>query len=139
MCNVDKMIVAKKPLPISPPYDKLWLHVNKVIDKLHLKNHKNPRCKEMYNPEALKEKYPKLNTPVAEQTFIWASRFKKILGAMPKTHFFTIGWLSDKINIQKNAIKITCNLCYQNCVLIKAPRNSIFPLQRIQFSSLGIV
>ena len=71
------MRVAKKPLPLSPPLDSLWLYVNKVIDKLHLKNHKNPRCKEMYNPESLKEKFPKLNTPVAEQTFIWASHFKK--------------------------------------------------------------
>ena len=87
MCNVDRMTVAKQPLPIRPPYDKLWLQVNKVIDKLHLKNHKNPRCKELYNPESVKEKCPKLNTPVAEQTFIWASRFKKILGAMPKSHF----------------------------------------------------
>ena len=87
MCNVDRMRVARHPLPLKEPFHRLWLDVNKVIDLLHLKNHKDPKCKKEYNPEALKESLPKLNTPVAEQTFIWSARFKKILGAMPKTHF----------------------------------------------------
>lgn len=108
MCNVDRMHVAKEPLPIRPPYDKLWLEINKVIDKLHLKNHKNPRCKEVYNPEALKEKFPKLNTPIAEQTFIWASRFKKILGAMPKRHFL---FFYHRMVVRRN--KYT-EKCYKN-------------------------
>lgn len=108
MCNVDRMTVAKQPLPIRPPYDKLWLQVNKVIDKLHLKNYKNPRCKELYNPESVKEKCPKLNTPVAEQTFIWASRFKKILGAMPKSHFL---FFYHRMVVRRN--KYT-EKCYKN-------------------------
>ena len=108
MCNVDRMTVAKQPLPIRPPYDKLWLQVNKVIDKLHLKNHKNPRCKELYNPESVKEKCPKLNTLVAEQTFIWASRFKKILGAMPKSHFL---FFYHRMVVRRN--KYT-EKCYKN-------------------------
>lgn len=87
MCNLDKMLVAWKRLPLEQPYDEIWLSINKVTDCLHLRNHKDPRCKELYNPDALKEKFPNLNTPVAEQTFVWASRFKKILGAMPKNHF----------------------------------------------------
>ena len=87
MCNVDKMRVAKQPLPLTEPDNRLWLDVNKVIDRLHLKNDKDVKCKENYNPDVLKELFPKLNTPVAEQTFIWTARFKKILEAMPKSHF----------------------------------------------------
>ena len=44
-------------------------------------------CRELYNPDALKDRFTHLNTPMAEQTFVWAARFKKILGAMPKSHF----------------------------------------------------
>ncbi|XP_078366040.1 uncharacterized protein LOC144650252 [Oculina patagonica] len=87
MCSVNKMLVAKQPLPLGKPFDTLWLDVNKVIDRLHLKNHKDPRCKELYSSDSLKDKIPNLNTPVAEQTFVWAARFKQILGAMPKRHF----------------------------------------------------
>ncbi len=87
MCSVNKMLVAKQPLPLGKPFDTLWLDVNKVIDRLHLKNHKDPRCKELYSSDSLKDKIPNLNTPVAEQTFVWAARFKKILGAMSKRHF----------------------------------------------------
>lgn len=105
MCNVDKMTVAKNSLPLEPPYDMLWLNVNKVIDRLHLKNHKNPRCKENYNPEVLKEKFPKLNTPVAEQTFIWASRFKKILGVMPKSHFL---FFNHRMVVRRNRYTEKC-------------------------------
>lgn len=86
MCNVNKMAVAKQELPLEAPYDELWLKINKVIDLLHLKNHKDEKCFELYNPASLKEKIPKLNTPVAEQTFVWAGRFKKFLCAMPKCH-----------------------------------------------------
>lgn len=35
MCNVDKMRVAKQPLPLTEPYHRLWIDVNKVIDRLH--------------------------------------------------------------------------------------------------------
>ena len=52
-----------------------------------MRNHKDPQCKIKYGSDDLKEKYPHLNTPVAEQTFIWAGRFKKIMCAMPKRRF----------------------------------------------------
>ena len=61
--------------------------VRKIVDRLHMKNHKNPECKVKYGSDDLKEKFPHLNTPVAEQTFIWSGRFKKIMCAMPKRRF----------------------------------------------------
>ena len=94
MCNLDKMLVAWKRLPLEQPYDEIWLSINKVTDCLHLRNHKDPRCKELYNPDDTKEKFPNLNKPVAEQTFVWAGRFKKILGASPRiiSCSITIEW-----------------------------------------------
>ena len=44
------------------------------------------KCKELYNPEKLKEEHPGYNTMVCEQTFAWLSRYKKILNSMPKIH-----------------------------------------------------
>ena len=87
MCNLDNMKVARQPLPLQQPFDKLWLLIRKVIDRLHLRNHKKSKCKEDYNPDLLPETDGKLNTLVAEQTFVWAGRFKKIMAAMKKSHF----------------------------------------------------
>ena len=58
----------------------------KIIDRLHISNHKDKKCKEKYDPSGLKEEIPNGNTMAAEQTFVWLSRFKKILCAMPKVH-----------------------------------------------------
>lgn len=116
MCNLDKMVVCRKPLPLKAPYDRLWLEVNKVIDRLHLRNHKNPKCKEMFNLDSLREKFPKLNTPVAKQTFIWASRFKKILGAMPKSHFL---FFYHRMVVRRNRYT---EKCYQNNIIPVLPK-----------------
>ena len=59
----------------------------KVIDRLHLRNHKNELCHKLYSAEPLKAKCPDLNTMVAEQTFAWSARYKKILNAMPMRRF----------------------------------------------------
>ena len=87
MCNACRMLCARQPLPLNPPFDKIWLKVTKVIDRLHLRNHKNKECHQLFSPEPFKEKNPHLNTPVAEQVFTWAARFKKILCAMPQERF----------------------------------------------------
>ena len=87
MCNLDKLRVAKKQLPFPEPYNLMWFKVQKIVDRLHMRNHKDPRCKITHGSDDLKEKYPHLNTPVAEQTFIWAGRFRKIMCAMPKRRF----------------------------------------------------
>ncbi|PFX25307.1 hypothetical protein AWC38_SpisGene10081 [Stylophora pistillata] len=86
LAYVDGMKAASKPLPLPPPLDKMWSGINKLIDTLHLKNHRDPQWKTKYNPAQLKEELPNVNTMEAEQTFVWLSRFKKILFAMPKVH-----------------------------------------------------
>lgn len=86
MCHVDTMKIARKDLPLPPPLNTAWKDIVKVIDRLHLRNHKDPRCKVSYDPDG---KIPStFNTMAAEQTFVWASRMKKIVCAMPRLHHF---------------------------------------------------
>ena len=61
------------------------MDIKKVIDSLHIKNHKDPLCLQQYNPnEVITD--DNMNTMTCEQTFAWFSRYKKILCAMPKVH-----------------------------------------------------
>lgn len=86
MCHLDGMKAAQKPLPLPSPWDKAWTSTTKIIDGLHIHNHKDTSCKKKYDPAVLKNELPDGNTMAAEQTFVWLSRFKKILCAMPKVH-----------------------------------------------------
>lgn len=86
MCHLDGLRVATKALPLPPPFSEMWLKITKIIDSLHIRNHKDPRCIARYDPKVVKERRPKLNTMAAEQTFVWASRFKKIICSMGKNH-----------------------------------------------------
>ena len=43
----------------------------------HLQNHRNERCKVLYNPDKMKAVIPHGNTMTAEETFAWMSRYKK--------------------------------------------------------------
>ena len=65
----------------------IWSDVTKIIDTLHIRNHKDQHCRDTYNPQKIKDNNPSLNTMCCEQTFVWLSRYKKIFSAMPKTHF----------------------------------------------------
>ena len=38
-CNVDRMKLLKKPLPLDGSMENVWLHINKIIDSLHINNH----------------------------------------------------------------------------------------------------
>jgi len=116
MCNLDRLKVAKKPLPLEPPYDQLWLKITKVIDRLHIKNHKGRHCKTRYSAEPLKEKFPQLNTPVAEQTFVWAARFKKIFCAMPKNRAM---FFYHRMVVRRNAYT---SKCYRNNITPVLPK-----------------
>ena len=40
MCNLDRLLVAKKPLPLPAPFYDIWGSVQKIIDTFHLLNHK---------------------------------------------------------------------------------------------------
>ena len=86
MCHVDSLKISKKELPFPAPLNKAWSNIGKVIDRLHLRNHKDSRCKRLYNPD---NKIPaQFNTMAGEQTFVWASRLKKIVCAMTRLHQF---------------------------------------------------
>ena len=86
MCHLDALKVANAKLPLPAPYCNMWLKVTKIIDSLHIRNHVDKRCLEKYHPRQVKEKFPKLNLMAAEQAFVWASRYKKVLCSMTKTH-----------------------------------------------------
>lgn len=77
MCHLNNLKVAKKPLPLPGDLQYLWLDVNKVIDSLHIHNHKDERCKSTYDPsEVLTDG---MNTMSCEQTFAWLSRYLSCL------------------------------------------------------------
>ena len=90
MCNLDKIAACQSELPLPEPYNKMWFDINKVIDGLHLRNHKGEDCQTKYHPKKIAETHPELdgtsNTMAAEQTFVWLGRFKKVLSSMPKVH-----------------------------------------------------
>ena len=86
MCHLDNLKVAKEPLPLPDEFKYMWLDVKKIIDSLHMKNHKDKRCKELYSPEGVKKENAAFNTMCCEQTFTWLGRYKKILAAMGKCH-----------------------------------------------------
>ena len=87
MCHLDNLKVARRLLPLPGDHKYIWQDITKVIDELHMKNHKDERCKVMYNPEKAKAIGPAVNTMSCEQTFAWLSRYKRVICAMPKTHF----------------------------------------------------
>ena len=86
MCGLQRLRIARQPLPFNPPFDRLWMTINKIIDSFHLPNHNDPQCREKYNPDSIKAENPAFNTQAGEQTFVWAGRFRHILCAMNKTH-----------------------------------------------------
>ena len=55
ICNVEKMRITRKPLPLPPPYNKLWMNVQKIIDVFHFPNHISATCWEQFSPLQFKE------------------------------------------------------------------------------------
>ena len=84
MCHLNSLHAAQKDLPLPAPFDKMWQSVEKVIDRLHLQNHKDPSCKVNYNPGNILSK--SFNTMAAEQVNVWTSRLKRIMVALPYMH-----------------------------------------------------
>lgn len=83
MCQLNSLHAAKEPLPFPSPYDKMWAKIVKIIDRLHMKNHKDAKCHKLYNPNQIPETH---NTMIAEQTFAWFSHFKKNVNSMSQSH-----------------------------------------------------
>lgn len=108
MCNLDKLKASRLPLPLDPPYDRIWTNVKKIIDVFHFGNHVSPQCKEKYSPEEVKKAHPTWNTQAGEQTFTWLSRFKYNICSMPKVHHM---FYIHRMVIRRN--KYTAK-CYMN-------------------------
>lgn len=51
MCHVDSLEVSEKDLPFVAIFYKVWSIITEVINRLHIRNHKDPRCKQLYNAE----------------------------------------------------------------------------------------
>ena len=86
MCHLDSLKAARNDLPLEAPFNIMWKSVTKIIDDLHIHNHTDPKCLEMYHPLKVRQQHPHYNLMCAEQTFVWLSRFKKIVSSMNKTH-----------------------------------------------------
>lgn len=84
MCHLDGMRAARCALPFPKPWDNMWQAIGKVLDRFHFSNHVDESCRVKYNPENFLLNDD--NSEVAEQTFVWVGRFKKIVCAMPKVH-----------------------------------------------------
>ena len=97
--------VCKEDLPFRSPYKEMWKNIKKAIDRLHLSNHKRPRCHSDYNADKILPK--EFNTMVCEQVFAWFSRFKRICCAMPKNRqlFFL-----HRTIIRRNAYTSKCRV-----------------------------
>ena len=52
MCHVDGLKAAAKSLPFPAPLDKVWSSIVKVIDKLHIRNHKDATVQPKNNAHA---------------------------------------------------------------------------------------
>ena len=49
MCHLDCLKAAQEYLPLPAPFNAMWSKVTKIIDSLHIKNHKDPKCQLVYN------------------------------------------------------------------------------------------
>ena len=71
MCRLDGLKVAQEPLPLPRDLQYIWRDVTKVIDELHLKNHRDRSCHQKYSFASIKQSNPEFNTMACEQTFAW--------------------------------------------------------------------
>ena len=62
MCHLDNLKMAKKPLPLPVDWQHVWLDITKIIDSVHIGNHRDRRCREQYSPQQLKKEHPHMNT-----------------------------------------------------------------------------
>ena len=107
VCNLSNMKLWREPLPIKS-FANLWQdNLIKIIDSIHLHNHKRESCHKNFNPKILKEKLPDGNTMICEETFCWLGRFKKMLNALPKHRF---EFMLHRLIIHRNRYTEYCHL-----------------------------
>ena len=95
-CNLERLNLWNVDSDKLSPHANLGISVfnsiKKGVDALHIKNHVRKECRENY-PEIVKElreNFVKPNTESAEQTFVWLSKFKKIMNSMSKENTYFI-------------------------------------------------
>lgn len=59
-----KAVIIDLPLPL--PFHMMWRNITKIIDRLHLANHKDSKCKNPYETDAVVALPPGYNTMVTE-------------------------------------------------------------------------
>ena len=100
MCHLNSLCAPPKDLPLPSLFNKMWKTIRKVIDRLHLQNHKDPSCKINYNPDNILSEL--CNIMAAEQVNV-----KSIMVAMPYLHHM---FFFHRMVKRRN----TCTeLCYQ--------------------------
>ena len=118
ICNIEKMRIARKPLPLPPPYNKLY--VQKIIDVFHFPNHISATCREQFSPLQFKESHPNFNTQCGEQTLHGlvdiSAYYVQWLGIT--TCFIYTEWCCGVIYTLLDAISLVVNqFCPRNHVL----------------------
>ena len=88
-CNLDRLKATKEPLPgeFDPHFQGMWSAVSKIIDGLHLQNHRRDDCKLKYNPDHFAESHPGVahaDTMAAEQQFSRLGKYRKQMNSMTK-------------------------------------------------------
>ena len=86
MCNVARLHMMRKPLPLEGDMKYVWQEIQKCIDPLHISNHQRNECHVLYPPSKVTDEYPDANLMTCEQLFSWLGRFRKILNSMTKNH-----------------------------------------------------
>ena len=109
MCQLVKLKASRQALPLPVPYKHMWTSINKVIDSLHVCNHKDKACHAELHPSNINKMYPEIknskNTQAAEQTFVWLGRYKKVVSSMTKTHHL---FYIHRMARRKNAYSVKC-------------------------------
>jgi len=95
MRQLANMKIWRSPLPLTDKegsrlniLSNMWTqNITKIIDVLHINNHKRESCKTLYNPDLMKNEFEDGNSMVCEATFSWLGKYKKIINSLPKTRF----------------------------------------------------
>ena len=70
ICNLDRMKVAKHPLPLPKLLDTIWIDVTKIIDVFHFPNHVSEKCKKYIAQRKSKAKiHHSIHKPVNKRLF----------------------------------------------------------------------
>ena len=70
--------MMRRPLPLPGQLATFWDKITKVIDGVHIDNHKRKACHVDYHPSKVKDILPDANLMICEETYAWAGRFKKV-------------------------------------------------------------